>query len=103
MQDTLITVTVATFGFLLVSNLFFRIKTFSTFRKLAEKGVHFQRQHVFNRRLLEEEILPRYPKERELILSHVQSMKLSLRISSLCMVVLTICGGVLMYYRNTPN
>ena len=103
MQNTLITATLVTFGFLLVSNVFFRVKTFRTFQKLAEKGVHFNRQHVFNARLLEEEILMRYPQERDLILEHVRSMKLSLRISSLCMLVLTLCGGVLMYYRNTPN
>ena len=103
MQNTLITATLVTFGFLLVSNVFFRVKTFRTFQKLAEKGVHFNRQHVFNARLLEEEILMRYPQERDLILEHVRSMKLSFRISILCMLVLTLCGGVLMYYRNTPN
>ena len=77
MQNTLITATLVTFGFLLVSNVFFRVKTFRTFQKLAEKGVHFNRQHVFNARLLEEEILMRYPQERDLILEHVRSMKLS--------------------------
>lgn len=103
MQNTLITITLVTFGFLLLSNVFFRVKTFRTFQKLAEKGVHFSRQHVWNSQLLEKEILPKYPQERALILAHIRSMKTSLRISSLCMVVLTICGGVLMYYRNTPN
>jgi hypothetical protein len=103
MQNTLITITIVAFGLLLLSNVFFRVKTFRTFQKLADKGVHFNRQHVFNRRLLEEEILPKYPQEQDLILAHVQSMKLSLRISSLCMLVLTICGGVLMYYRNSQN
>jgi hypothetical protein len=99
MQNTLITITIVTFGLLLLSNLFFRIKTFRTFRKLAEAGVHFNRQQVFNPRLLEEQVLRKHPKHKALILAHVNSMKTSLRISSLCMVVLTICGGVLMYYR----
>ncbi|MFK7796330.1 MAG: hypothetical protein AB8E82_02675 [Aureispira sp.] len=103
MQNTLITITIVAFGLLLLTNVFFRIKTFRTFQKLADKGVRFGRQHVFNRSLLEAEILPRYPQEKDLILAHINSMKRSFRISSLCMVVLTICGGVLMYYRNSPN
>lgn len=102
MQHTLITTTIATFVVLVLSNLFFRVKTFRSFQKLAEKGVHFNRQHIWNRHLLEEEILSKYPQERTLILAHIRSIKISLRISSLCMLVLTICGGVLMYNRNMP-
>jgi hypothetical protein len=99
MQDTLITITIVTFGFLLVANIFFRIKTFRTFKKLAEEGVMFGKEHVFSKELLEREIIARHPDKKKLILSHVNSMKLSMRISMLCMVVLTVCGGVLMYYR----
>ncbi|WMX15966.1 MULTISPECIES: hypothetical protein [unclassified Aureispira] len=99
MQDTLITITIVTFGFLLVANVFFRIKTFRTFKKLAEQGVMFSKEHVLSKELLEREIISKHPDKKELILSHVNSMKLSMRISMLCMVVLTICGAVLMYYR----
>ncbi len=99
MQNTLITVTLATFGVLLLTNVFFRVKTFRTFKKLAEAGVHFNREHVFNPKLMEEQVLKRYPQHKELILAHVRSMKTSLRISSLCMVVITACGATLMYYR----
>lgn len=99
MQDTLITVTIVTFGFLLVANVFFRIKTFRTFKKLADEGVMFGKEHVLNKALLEREIIAKHPDKKQLIMSHVNSMKLSMRISMLCMVVLTLCGGVLMYYR----
>ncbi|CAA6824776.1 MAG: Unknown protein [uncultured Aureispira sp.] len=100
MQDTLITITITTFGFLLVANVFFRIKTFKSFKKLAEQGVMFGKQHVLNKALMEREVIAKHPDKEKLILSHVNSMKLSMRISTLCMIVLTLCGGVLMYYRN---
>lgn len=100
MQNTLVTILVATFGILLVANVFFRIKTFRTFQRLADAGVAIGRQHLFNAVLLEKEVLERHPQHRDLIRAHVNSLKLSLRISSLCMVVITLCGGVLMYYRN---
>ena len=99
MQDTLITITIVTFGILLLANVFFRIKTFMSFKKLAEKGVGFTKEHVLNKQRLEQEILPRHPEHKDLILQHVNSMKMSMRISTLCMLVLTICGAVLMYYR----
>jgi len=60
----------------------------------------FGKQHVLNKALLEREIIAKHPDKKQLILSHVNSMKLSMRISMLCMVVLTLCGAVLMYYRN---
>lgn len=100
MQNTLVTILIAAFGILLLANVFFRVKTFRTFRRLAEAGVAIGRQHLFDAALLEKEVLARYPKHRDLIRAHVNSLKLSLRISSLCMVVITLCGGVLMYYRN---
>lgn len=99
MQDTLITITIVTFGFLLLANVFFRIKTFRTFKKLADKGVAFSKEHVLSQERLEREVLVRYPDHKDLILAHVNSIKASMRISMLCMVVLTACGAVLMYYR----
>ncbi len=101
MQNTLITATIIAFGILLLANIFFRIRTFITFKKLAEKGIGFERAHVFDRNRLQKEILLKYPNDQKLILSHVNSIKLSLRISALCMFVLTLCGAVLMYYRNS--
>lgn len=100
MQNTLITILIAAFGLLLLANVFFRIKTFRTFKRLVEANVAIGRQHVFNNALLEKEILAHHPQHGDLIRAHVNSLKLSLRISSLCMVVITLCGGVLMYYRN---
>lgn len=99
MQDTFITITIVTFGILLLANVFFRVKSFRTFKQLAERNVAFGKQHVFDRYLLEKEILPRYPQHKDLILAHINSMKMSMRISTLCVLVLTICGAVLMYYR----
>jgi len=100
MQDTLITISIVTFGLLLLANVFFRIRTFMTFKKLAHKGIGFTKEHIFDRNRLEKEVLARHPEDRALILSHVNSIKLSMRISVLAVLVLTLCGGVLMYYRN---
>jgi len=99
MQNILITITIVTFAILLVANVFFRIKAFRTFKKLAEKGVAFGREHVFDAQRMENEIMSRHPEHRDLINQHVNSMRLSMQISTLCIVVLTFCGAVLMYYR----
>lgn len=99
MQNTLITITIVTFGILLLANVFFRIKSFRTFKLLAERNVAFGKQHIFDKERLEKEILSKYPQHKDLIMSHINSMKLSMRISMLCTLVLTLCGAVLMYYR----
>lgn len=99
MKETLVTATIVTFGILLIMNVFFRIKTFRTFKKLVDKGVSFGKQHVIDTQKLEQEVLKKYPEHQELIMAHVNSMKMSMRVSVLCMFVLTLCGGALMYYR----
>ena len=99
MRDGLITLTIAVFGFLLIVNIFFRIKTFRTFKKLAELGISFSKEHMLNKDKLYHEVVSKFPQHEKLIMQHVNSMKLSLRISAICMFVLTACGAVLMYYR----
>ena len=99
MQDTLITITIVTFGFLLAANIYFRTQSFRTFKKLAELGVAFGREHVFDAELMEKEVLSRHPEHRELINKHIKSMKTSLNLSTMCIAVLTLCGAILMYYR----
>lgn len=99
MEDTLIAITIGTFGFLLLTNIYFRIKTFRSFKKLEEAGVYFGKEHVFDPKRMQTEIIAKHPKQKDLIIQHVNSMKLSLHISTLSMVVLTICGATLMYYR----
>lgn len=100
MQNTLVTILMAAFGVLLLANVYFRVKSFRAFKKLAEHGIPLRREHLFNAALLEQEVLSRHPEHQTLVLEHIKSMKRSLRISTLCMVVITVCGGVLMYYRN---
>lgn len=100
MENTLIGITIGTFGFLLLANIYFRIKTFRTFKQLAEKGVAFSREHVYDKERMQREVISRHPEHKALIQKHVNSMKASMNISFLCVVVLTICGGVLMYFRS---
>jgi ABC-type maltose transport system permease subunit len=99
MRDELVTLTIVVFGILLVANIFFRIKTFRTFKKLAELGVSFSKEHMLNKEKLYTEVVAQFPQHEKLILQHLNSMKLSLRISTMCIFVLTVCGAVLMYYR----
>ena len=99
MENTLIAITIVTFAALLFFNIYFRIRSFRTFKKLADKNIYFTRQHVFDSQRLEQDILRKHPENRDLILSHVKSMKTSMLISTMCVVVLTLCGAILMYYR----
>lgn len=87
------------FAILLIANVYFRIKSFRTFKKLADGGVGFNRAHFLDKEKLKNEVLARFPQHEKLIVQHIKSMKVSMSISAVCVFVLTVCGAVLMYYR----
>lgn len=99
LKDTLILTCILVFGILLLSNIYFRLQAFRTFKKLAEGGVAFSKAHLMNSTLLEKEVLNRHPEFAILIKKHINSIKLSMKISSLCVLIITICGAILMYNR----
>ena len=89
------------FAAMLFLNLYIRVKAFKYYRLLVKARVEFGASHIFNRKKLEQEILPRYPAQRENILAFVNHIHRSLNMATVLMVLITLFGAVLMYYRKT--
>ena len=62
--------------------------------------VEFGAAHIFNRKKLEEEILPRYPQFQNEIETFIKHMRNSIRMASVLLMLITLFGGILMYFRD---
>lgn len=70
------------------------------YKKLVQNEVDFKGVHFFNTKRMEEEVLPLYPQHKDDILTFVRNMKYSMKIYTSLMVLITIFGGILMWYRD---
>ena len=95
----LISLVIGLFVALLFVNIYFRVKVYKSYRRLRNQDVDMQAEHIFSRSKLEEDILPKYPEQREDILQFANHLRYSVRIAVLLIVLITIFGGILMYYR----
>lgn len=69
------------------------------YRRLVENEVDFKGVHFFNAKRMEEEVLPLYPQHKDDIQTFVKNMRYSMKVYTVLMVLITIFGGILMYYR----
>jgi hypothetical protein len=95
----LISLVIGLFIAMLFVNLYFRVKVLRAYRKLVENRVEFGAAHLFNRKKMEEEIFPRYPHMREEIDTFVRHLSFSIRMATVLIALITLFGGILMYYR----
>lgn len=87
------------FAAMLFLNLYFRVRVLKTYKKLVQNKVEFGAPHIFNRRKMEEEILPRYPHMKKEIETFVRHMRYSIRMATVLIALITFFGAILMYYR----
>ena len=99
MYILLISVVLGLFAAMLFLNLYFRIRVWKCYRRLADHHVEFGASHIFNRRKMEEEIYPRYPHMRADIELFVRHLRYSIRMATVLIALITIFGAILMYYR----
>ncbi len=99
MYSILVSLLIGLFVALLFVNVYFRAKVLKTYGILVRHRVQFEAVHVFNRRRLEAEILPRYPHCRREIEAFVRHIHYTIRMASVLLVLITAFGAVLMYYR----
>ncbi|MBL7826949.1 MAG: hypothetical protein JNJ57_09990 [Saprospiraceae bacterium] len=99
MYTLLMSIVIGLFVGLLFINLYFRAKVMKAYGILVRNKVEFGAAHIFNRKKLEEEILPRYPQFTNEIESFIRHMRYSIRMASVLLVLITIFGGILMYFR----
>ena len=95
------------FAFLLIGlfvamlfvNVYFRAKVLKTYKRLVQNRVEFGAAHLFNRKKMEEEVLPKYPNMRQDILDFSNHMQYSIKMASVLIALITLFGAVLMYFR----
>jgi hypothetical protein len=91
------------FAAMLFLNIYIRVKAFKYYRRLVNARVEFGAAHIFSRKKMEEEIYPKYPQHREDIDNFVNHIRKSLNIASILIVLITIFGAIMMYFRNDFN
>ncbi len=84
---------------MLFVNVYFRAKVLKTYKRLVQNRVQFGVAHIFNRKKMEAEILPKYPNNRQDILDFSNHMQYSIRMASVLIALITAFGAVLMYFR----
>lgn len=99
MYILLVTIIIALFVGMLFLNIYFRVKVFKSYKTLVQNRVEFGAAHIFNPRKMEVEILPRYPNNRQDILTFVSHIRYSIRMASVLIFLITAFGAVLMYFR----
>lgn len=84
---------------MLFLNIYFRVKVMKSYKRLVQNRVEFGAAHVFNRSKLEKEVLPRYPNMRQDILDFSNHIQYSIKMASVLVLLITLFGAVLMYFR----
>jgi hypothetical protein len=99
MYTLLISIVIGLFVAMLFVNLYFRAKVFKVYGVLVRNKVAFGAEHIFSRKKLEAEVLPRYPQFRTEIETFISHMRYSIRMATVLLVLITAFGAILMYYR----
>lgn len=92
MFQIIIVVATSIFIVLLFLNLYFRVKLLKLYRKLVEGQVEFPTSMIFKTKLLEKEIVPKYPKYRNEIIQFSKHLNTSIRIAFIVFVISLFIG-----------
>ncbi len=84
---------------LLFVNIYFRLKVIRAYRVLRNLNIHFDAAAVFDKARLESEIIYRHPEHRHTIVDFAHYLRQSITMAILLIVLITLFGAVLMYYR----
>ncbi len=82
---------------MLFVNVYFRVKVMKAYKRLVQNRVEFGIAHIFNRKKLEAEILPKYPQSRQDILDFSNHIQHSIKIALVLIGLITIAGAVFLY------
>lgn len=84
---------------MLFLNVYFRVKVFKSYKVLIENRVEFGASHIFNKAKMEAEVIPKYPALRKDIETFVSHMRYSIKMATVLIMLITLFGAILMYYR----
>lgn len=99
MYILLISIVVGLFVFLLFLNVYFRIKVMRAYKELVQARVDFTAKQIFSSKLIESELVPRYPAQADQIRTFSRYLIGSIRMGTALLALITIFGGILMWYR----
>lgn len=99
MYYLLVSIVIGLFVAMLFFNVYFRAKVLKTYGVLTRNKVEFGANHIFNRKRLEAEILPKYPQFRHEIETFIRHMRYTIQMASVLIFLITLFGAVLMYFR----
>ena len=99
MYILLVTIVIGLFVAMLFLNIYFRVKVLKSYKKLVQNKVEFGAKHVFSKKKMEEEILPRYPHMKTEIETFANHIQYSIKMVTVLMVLITLFGGILMWFR----
>ena len=99
MYYLLISIVIGLFVGMVFLNLYFRARVLKVYGVLNRNNVQFGAAHIFNRKKLEDEILPRYPQFKNEIETFIRHMRYSISMASVLLFLVTIFGAILMYFR----
>jgi hypothetical protein len=100
MYIILISLVLGVFAAMLFLNVYFRVKVFKSYKVLVQNRIEFSAKHIFNNKLMEEEILPKYPNHITDIRLFCNNMRYSIKMASVLIAIITLFGAILMYYRH---
>lgn len=96
----LVSIVVTLFAAMLFLNVYFRVKVFKAYKVLTQNDIRFESSHFFNKEKMEKEVISKHPEHREAIELFVSYMKKSINMATVLIALITIFGGILMYYRH---
>lgn len=99
MYILLVSIVIGLFVAMLFVNIYFRIKVLKAYKILVRNNVEFGAVHVFNKARREADIFPKYPKMRQEIETFSNHLRYSIRMASVLIVLITLFGAILMYFR----
>lgn len=102
MQGPLLGLILLLFGAMVVLNVYIRVKVMKAYGRLNRAGVQFTARHVFNKSKREAELYPKYLDHKADIESFCVNLNRTIHMVTILVALLTVYGGVLMYYRHNP-
>ena len=99
MYYLLISLVIGLFIAMLFLNIYFRMKVLKAYRVLVRNKVEFDAVHIFNDEKMAKEIFPKYPNQEENIKIFVNHIRYSIKMASVLTGLITLFGGILMWYR----
>jgi nitrate/nitrite-specific signal transduction histidine kinase len=98
MYELLIFTVWGIFAAILFLNVYFRVKVFKVYKNLVQNRVQFNALDTFNKEKMAE-VKKQYPNNAKDIDTFVSHIQFSTKMASLLVLLITIFGGILMYFR----